>query len=171
MQKTKEHIEHLTPLSLDESTLKRELTELQFLVTKKDGTEYAFQNEYWDNKHPGLYLDLISKKPLFSSQDKYDSGTGWPSFSKPLDSSEIVEKDDTRIFMKRTEVRSLTSDAHLGHVFPDGPPETGTRYCMNSSSLLFVPLEKLEEKGLGAYLKLFSSEQLETARKKPYRPR
>jgi methionine-R-sulfoxide reductase len=141
---------------MNKEELRAKLTPLQFSVTQEEGTEPAFRNEYWDNKADGLYVDVVSGKPLFSSLDKFDSGTGWPSFTCPLDRDEIVEKEDTRLFRTRTEVRSKSGDCHLGHVFPDGPADRGgQRYCMNSASLRFVPKEKLEEEGYGEYLKLF----------------
>ena len=135
--------------------LRRRLTPLQYKVTRKDGTEPAFANAYWDNHEPGIYVDIISGAPLFSSTDKYDSGTGWPSFTRPLDPEQIVEKEDRGFFMVRTEVRGKLSDAHLGHVFDDGPPPTGLRYCMNSAALRFVPQADLEKEGYGEYVKLF----------------
>jgi methionine-R-sulfoxide reductase len=135
--------------------LKKKLTPLQFEVTQEEGTERAFHNEYWDNKREGIYVDIVSGEPLFSSLDKYDSGTGWPSFSRPLEPGNIVEKQDRRLFMKRTEVRSKLGDSHLGHVFPDGPAPTGLRYCMNSAALRFIPAEDLEKEGYGQYRNLF----------------
>lgn len=133
--------------------LRQRLTPLQYQVTMQDGTEAPFQNEYWDNKAEGIYVDVITGKPLFSSRDKFDSGTGWPSFTCPLEAANVVEKEDRKLFRTRTEVRSASSDAHLGHVFPDGPKEKGgMRYCMNSASLRFVPKEKLEEEGYGDWL-------------------
>lgn len=135
--------------------LKKKLTRLQYTVTQEDGTEPAFQNEYWDNKKPGLYVDIVSGEPLFSSLDKYDSGTGWPSFTKPLEPSNIVEKQDKSWFMTRTEIRSRLSDSHLGHVFNDGPAPTGLRYCLNSAALRFIPKDDLEKEGYGEYVKLF----------------
>jgi methionine-R-sulfoxide reductase len=135
------------------------LTPLQKAVTLENATEPPFENEYWDNEQPGIYVDIISGKPLFSSLDKFDSGCGWPSFAKPLTSEEINEKNDFSYGMIRTEVRSVTADAHLGHLFDDGPRELGgLRYCINSASLKFIPYDKLDEEGYSAYKKLFKKE-------------
>ncbi len=137
--------------------LAQKLTPLQYKVTQKDGTEPPFQNEYWDNKRAGIYVDVVSGEPLFSSLDKFDSGTGWPSFTKPLEESNLVKKSDRSLLMERTEVRSRGGDCHLGHVFEDGPAPTGLRYCMNSAALRFIPVDRLEEEGYGQYLALFRS--------------
>jgi peptide methionine sulfoxide reductase msrA/msrB len=137
--------------------LKRKLTPMQYKVTQENGTEPSFHNEYWDNHKAGIYVDIVSGEPLFSSLDKYESGTGWPSFTKPLEPGNIMEKVDRSWFTTRTEVRSKLADDHLGHVFEDGPPPTGLRYCMNSAALRFIPREDLVKEGYGKYMKLFES--------------
>ncbi len=139
--------------------IKGKLSDLQYKVTQKEGTERAFENEYWDNHKDGIYVDVVSGEPLFSSIDKYDSGTGWPSFTKPLAPENIVTKVDKSLFSTRTEVRSKNANSHLGHVFDDGPKPTGQRFCMNSSSLRFIPVEKLKESGYGEFLALFDKKK------------
>lgn len=139
----------------DDEELKKKLSPLQYQVTQHEGTERPFQNEYWNNHEPGIYVDVVSGEPLFSSLDKFDSGTGWPSFTKPLAPKNVTTKTDRTLGMARTEVRSAQADSHLGHLFDDGPGPTGQRYCMNSASMRFIPVSKLADEGYGEYLPLF----------------
>jgi methionine-R-sulfoxide reductase len=138
-----------------DAELRQRLTPQQYEVTQHEGTEPPFRNEYWDNKRPGIYVDVISGEPLFSSLDKYDSGTGWPSFTRPLEPDNVVTRTDFKLLLPRTEVRSRTAGSHLGHVFDDGPAPTGLRYCMNSAALRFIPAEDVQRSGYGRYSPLF----------------
>ncbi len=160
MSTTTDHSADTGNRKYSEEELRQRLTPLQYKVTRQEGTEPPFMNAYWNNHQPGLYVDVVSGEPLFSSLDKFDSGTGWPSFTKPLEKQNVTEKTDSAYGMERTEVRSSSSDSHLGHVFEDGPSDAGgMRYCMNSASLRFIPVEKLKEEGYEKYLPLFEKQK------------
>ena len=159
VQKKEAEVQNQTKPVPSDAELQRKLTKDQYHVTRECGTETPFHNAYWDNHDAGIYVDVITGEPLFSSLDKFDSGTGWPSFTKPIAKDSVVAKRDSSFGMERTEARSKSSDSHLGHVFEDGPKPTGQRFCMNSAALRFIPVGKLKEEGYGQYLSLFQSQQ------------
>jgi|GEM_PF-2347707 methionine-R-sulfoxide reductase len=171
-QKTDKYNPETCAFPKDEAGLKDLLSPEQYEITKRNGTEMPFKNAYWDNHHAGIYVDVISKEPLFSSKDKFDSGTGWPSFSQPIKNNKgiVKEKKDTTYGMTRIEVRSARADSHLGHIFDDGPKDKGgLRYCINSASLKFIPLEKMEAEGYEDWVKDFSDKDLAEAQKNPWK--
>ncbi len=167
VQKKEAEVKNPTKPVPSDAELQRKLTKDQYHVTRECGTETPFHNAYWDNHKPGIYVDVITGEPLFSSLDKFDSGTGWPSFTKPIAKDSVVAKRDSFFGMERTEARSKSSDSHLGHVFDDGPKPTGQRFCMNSAALRFIPVGKLKEEGYGQYLSLFQSQQSQEGNQKP----
>jgi len=166
-QTQKKEAEKMNPTKSvpSDTELRSQLTKDQYHVTRECGTETPFHNAYWDNHKPGIYVDIITGEPLFSSLDKFDSGTGWPSFTKPISPDKVAEKRDSSFGMARTEVRSKASDSHLGHVFDDGPAPTGQRFCVNSAALRFIPVDKLKEEGYGQYLSLFQQQGGEAKQK------